>query len=70
MIERIYYRVKLNTDQIIYSASGNEAVLIDAPAETVQGTITDAQLAKLQESDANYIMFNNEKYYYILSRLV
>lgn len=64
MIERVYYRVKLNTDQIIYSqASGNEAVLIDAPAETVQGTITDAQLAKLQESDTNYIMFNNEKYY-------
>ena len=55
-----------NTNKIVIkttAASGNEAVLIDAPAETVQGTITDAQLAKLQESDTNYIMFNNEKYY-------
>lgn len=55
-----------NTNKIVIkttAASGNEAVLIDAPAETVQGTITDAQLAKLQESDTNYIMFNHEKYY-------
>ena len=55
-----------NSNKIVIkttAASGNEAVLIDAPAETVQGTITDAQLAKLQESDTNYIMFNNEKYY-------
>ena len=55
-----------NSNKIVIkttAASGNEAVLINAPAETVQGTITDAQLAKLQESDTNYIMFNNEKYY-------
>lgn len=55
-----------NSNKIVIkttAASGNEAVLIDAPAETVQGTITDAQLAKLQESDTNYIMFNHEKYY-------
>lgn len=55
-----------NTNKIVIkttAASGNEAVLIDAPAEAMQGTITDAQLAKLQESDTNYIMFNHEKYY-------
>lgn len=55
-----------NTGKIVIkttAASGNEAVLINASAEAVQGTITDAQLAKLQESDTNYIMFNHEKYY-------
>ena len=55
-----------NSNKIVIkttAASGNEAVLINASAEAVQGTITDAQLAKLQESDTNYIMFNNEKYY-------
>lgn len=39
------------------------AVSVDAKAEATNGTITDAQLAVLQASDSNYIMFNHEKFF-------
>lgn len=40
-----------------------QVVNIDSPAEATNGTLTAAQLAILQASDQNYIMFNHEKYY-------
>ena len=50
------------SDKIIIKVA-SECVSITAPAEATQGTLTQEQLDKLQESDANYIMFNNEMYY-------
>lgn len=40
-----------------------QVVNIDSPATATNGTLTAAQLATLQASDQNYIMFNHEKYY-------
>ena len=40
-----------------------QVVNIDSSATATNGTLTAAQLATLQASDQNYIMFNNEKYY-------
>lgn len=40
-----------------------QVVNIDSPAAATNGTLTAAQLATLQASDQNYIMFNHEKYY-------
>lgn len=39
-----------------------KAVTIDSPASAVNGVITAEQLKTLQESDNNYIIFNNELY--------
>lgn len=38
------------------------AVIIENPASAVNGTLTAEQLATLQASDNNYIIFNNELY--------
>lgn len=38
-------------------------VLIDAPETATSGTLTVEQLTTLQAGDANFLMFNNEKYY-------
>lgn len=40
----------------------SKAVTIDSPASAVNGTLTAEQLATLQASDNNYIIFNNEIY--------
>lgn len=37
--------------------------ITDVPSAATNGTLTEIQLATLQASDSNYIMFNNEKYY-------
>lgn len=39
-----------------------ETIEIDAPAEAIQGTITANQLAILQRSDLNEVMFNHERF--------
>lgn len=39
------------------------AVEITAKADATNGTITDSQLATLQASDSNYVMFNHEKFF-------
>lgn len=39
------------------------AVEITANADATNGTITDGQLATLQASDSNYVMFNHEKFF-------
>lgn len=38
-------------------------VNIDAKEDATNGTITTEQLSTLQANDANYVMFNHEKYY-------
>lgn len=44
---------------------GAKAVILDALPTATNGTITEAQLAELQASTSNYIMFNNKKYTYV-----
>lgn len=39
------------------------AVEITAKADATNGNITDSQLAVLQASDSNYVMFNHEKFF-------
>lgn len=47
-------------------ASGGEKVSITVPQGATNGTITDEQLAKLQENDLNYIeMVNDKELYYL-----
>lgn len=44
---------------------GAKAVILNALPTAKNGTITEAQLAELQASTSNYIMFNNKKYTYV-----
>ena len=45
---------------------GGEKISITLPAGASSGTITDEQLAKLQENEANYIeMVNDKEIYYL-----
>ncbi len=49
-------------DIIIESGGGASGVQLSAPNTATNGTITQGQLTTLQESDLNYIIFNNEIY--------
>lgn len=49
-------------DIIIESGGGASGVQLSSPSTATNGTITQGQLTTLQESDLNYIIFNNEIY--------
>lgn len=49
-------------DITIESGGGASGVQLSSPSTATNGTITQGQLATLQESDLNYIIFNNEIY--------
>lgn len=44
------------------ASNAGEAVAIEGTAEATNGNLTEAQLAKLQANENNYIMFNHKKY--------
>lgn len=46
----------------IESGGGASGVQLSSPSTATNGTITQGQLTTLQESDLNYIIFNNEIY--------
>lgn len=43
--------------------SGGTGIVINAPSTATNGTLTESQLNFLNESENNYIIFDNEKYY-------
>ena len=49
-------------DITIESGGGASGVQLSSPSTATNGTITQGQLTTLQESDLNYIIFNNEIY--------
>lgn len=49
-------------DITIESGGGASGVQLSSPSTATNGTITQGQLVTLQESDLNYIIFNNEIY--------
>mgnify|MGYP004541299889 CR=1 FL=1 len=49
--------------QDISGISGGIAVVLSDPSTAIKGTLTADQLATLQASNNNYIVFNNELYY-------
>lgn len=54
------------TDKVDNFQPGGEKVSITLPAGTSSGTLTDEQLAKLQENESNYIeMVNDKELYYL-----
>lgn len=54
-----------DSDTEFVNIRGAKAVILDALPTAKNGTITEAQLAELQASTSNYIMFNNKKYTYV-----
>lgn len=54
-----------DADTEFVNIRGAKAVILDALPTATNGTITEAQLAELQASTSNYIMFNNKKYIYV-----
>lgn len=54
-----------DSDTEFVNIRGAKAVILDALPTATNGTITEAQLAELQASTSNYIMFNNKKYTYV-----
>ena len=54
-----------DADTEFVNIRGAKAVVLDALPAATNGTITEAQLAELQASTSNYIMFNNKKYTYV-----
>lgn len=54
-----------DSDTEFVNIRGAKAVIFDALPTATNGTITEAQLAELQASTSNYIMFNNKKYTYV-----
>jgi len=54
-----------DADTEFINIRGAKAVILDALPTATNGTITEAQLAELQASTSNYIMFNNKKYTYV-----
>lgn len=54
-----------DADTEFVNIRGAKAVILDALPTATNGTITEAQLAELQASTSNYIMFNNKKYTYV-----
>lgn len=44
------------------ASNAGEAVVIEGTAEATNGNLTEAQMAKLQANENNYIMFNHKKY--------
>lgn len=44
------------------ASNAGEAVAIEGTAEATNGNLTEAQMAKLQANENNYIMFNHKKY--------
>lgn len=55
--------VIIKLDEDIEAGISKAIEITDVPATATSGTLTEAQLATLQENDTNYIMFNHEKYY-------
>lgn len=54
------------TDKVDNLKTGGEKVSLTFPEGASSGTVTDEQLAKLQENDANYIeMVNDKELYYL-----
>ena len=54
-----------DSDTEFVNIRGAKAVILNALPTAKNGTITEAQLAELQASTSNYIMFNNKKYTYV-----
>lgn len=54
-----------DSDTEFVNIRGAKAVILDALPTAKNGMITEAQLAELQASTSNYIMFNNKKYTYV-----
>lgn len=48
---------------LLSTLAGSQTVHIDAPSTAVQGQLIEEQLAILQASDNNNLMFNHEKFY-------
>lgn len=62
---RFHFSNGTNDEVVVYAENGKNAgigVIISQPASATSGTLTADQLATLQASDNNYIIFNNELY--------
>lgn len=61
---RFHFSNGTNDEVVVYAENGKSGigVVINQPASATSGTLTAGQLATLQASDNNYIIFNNELY--------
>lgn len=62
---RFHFSNGTNDEVVVYAENGKNGgigVVINQPASATSGTLTADQLATLQASDNNYIIFNNELY--------
>lgn len=62
---RFHFSDGTNNEVVVYAENGKNGgigVIINQPASATSGTLTADQLATLQASDNNYVIFNNEIY--------